>query len=472
MVLRNLALNVGLKWPPPMIVSPFADAKHEAYIMKGYITMMAALSVDDANVFNALVDMCSIERHVLQETSASAMDTTFLGPKGNKTMPAGMLACWDRYGNKFSVRRGSEVKEANMYNLLQTKSRIFAKSVSNEEIVDAYARVDKAMDRVAQTVTKLRTAEAALKASKSKLEKLEATQEQSVEQQSQLEESLHALRQRQNDLADDRATIAIADASDNLAAVTARISTQKQTVIEARQAVDSFELREIGQVEAQIKRHSAKSEGLNRDCMEGITRLQNFRESLEAAIIEEQQGKSTSFLPSCDPVSFYVNVNIARIRLENRTEKQTKAAAAEAKARESWAAFEEVAVKFCRGDRPDASKLLRADTIMKQQDITERQLEIERKKQSTNQGTEELVARARARVRRASASVDRTKRHLAIVKRRLQRLRRECNYRMQRWQDFKQSSMLWTAKSFSQNLSHRGHEGSVIFDDELQGKRG
>ena len=110
-----------------------------------------------------------------------------------------------------------------------------------------------------------------------------------------------------------------------------------------------------------------------------------------------------------------------------------------------------------------------AEVLNKRLQATARQVEEERKKQASHTSPEELITRAKAHVIRCKAQLERTVRNERIVRQRLRNLKKACSHRFHRWKEFKSSSMLWTASSFSKNLSQRGHEGAVIFDDEREG---
>ena len=273
-----------------MIMMRFLDQKHDVIQVPGHTVMTSALTIPDVNVFNALVDMCSIERHVLTRHSSDAMQKAFLGPVGKKRMPNGVLACWDMKGNKFSVRGGSEAKEASR-NLAAKHPRYFFEDVTQEELDEAKQRVDDAVHELQQANDHLQLAKAAVKDSERRVKELEATQTQSVELQSQLEESLHKLRQQQNDLANDNATIAIADVNDNLEALAETIAAQERCVTEAKRAVEQFTRQNVVPVEKDILRLKHRNASLDAKCEQVMANNDSFNEALELCLARENQGR-------------------------------------------------------------------------------------------------------------------------------------------------------------------------------------
>ena len=419
----------------------FLDKRHNIRsVEERLLTIERALDVKDDNVYNALVDFAQMEGQVLVATTEIAMRETFLGPKGNKHMPQGMLACYDKEGTKFTVKKKSESKIANFSS--SNQSRYFSTEVS--ALIEQYKA---SLKNVSYEVKRHREEyELRLQTShdnKASLKKMEKEQRQVVETQSVLEQSIHEMTQQQNDNDADDDTVALNDKRENVGEINQQIEKQETLVQNVSKELSEFE-ESLRPLQADVVKAQKKFEVVNAEVEQMRKKLTHFEEEFTPVIAKERQ---------------------ARERVKQQSAKQEEALAKHTAAKSGFEDMERMALEFCKNERMEVHE--KGEDIVKQLNVTEKQVkkEVEKRAKSRVEAAV-LIERARSRFRRAQSSLETRKREISVVKRRLKNLRMASKARLEKWKAFKEHTKNVTTSMFDYYLSQRNHRGTVEFDDE------
>lgn len=441
-MLKRLA--AASKIPPTslrILRTKFLDKRHSVRSVEERLsTIERALDFKDDNVYNALVDFAQIEGQVLVPTTEVAMRETFLGPKGDKHMPPGMLACYDKEGTKFSVKKKSESKIANFSS--DAQSRFFSTEVTTqiEQLKVSLRNVQYEVKRHKEEYElRLQTNHNNKKA----LKAMEKEQKQIVETQSTLEQSIHEMTQQQNDNDADDDTVALNDKRENVGEIDKQIEKQEAAVRDVSEELKAFETS-LKPLEEEVRKEQKKFELVNTEVEQMRKKLINFEEEFTPIIAKERQ---------------------ARERVRQQTEKAAEAQAQHEKLKGKFEVAERMALEFCKEERMEVRE--KEADIVKQMSVTDKQLKKEMEKRAKCKVEPEvLIERAKSKYKRAQNILETRKREVSVVKRRLKNLRLASKARIEKWKAFKEHTKHVVTSMFDYYLSQRNHRGTVEFDDE------
>uniref|UniRef100_A0A7S2WJD2 RecF/RecN/SMC N-terminal domain-containing protein n=1 Tax=Mucochytrium quahogii TaxID=96639 RepID=A0A7S2WJD2_9STRA len=459
---RRICSKLKIQMIPRVVTMKFTDRRHDTangpakeLQQRGLLTIDDVLEIDNPNVYNALVDQSSIESIVLARDYAEAKQIAFAkNSNGGLEPPRGMSKCLDLNADAYSVRNGSEYKQASHGT---NNGSLYFTSGSGSALDEETLRKE-----IAVCVQNLDQAERLLREAEAKFKTAQAAEKNTEKRLTQTQRSLYRLRKALDTLKEEEAE-AKAEMEDGDGMEDIQKQRLQEDIENARAAIEKGN--------ETLKRYQAAAQKSKKTVDEKKAVADVLEEKLQTALTASNNKEEELAVFNDSIKTACTREMDARRRLEKfETALETVRAQAE-EAKLTAESARQGALEYCDNQEFETNGKSVA-YFSKKIESCEQEIEKERRKiqeTNTNGATiDEIIIKARAERDRAKKKYVTRKKTIKVQSALVKKFKSSHRKREDGWDDFRATCQARMGMLFRAYLSHRDHAGDVVFNDEKQ----